>query len=183
MHKAADAVNGLQIATFVVAVVAIVMSALTLTWQVANYLLTGGRPKVELRVGAIHESGQLVHGPVRNLSAEWAQRHARQGFTRPVLVVQVRNVGRLPVTIAEWSVTAEPAGAAFQPIGESIGPDLPYKLEPGASETWALELHTVETLVSVTAETFEVAKGKTTVRGKVGLGDGRTYETPESIKM
>jgi hypothetical protein len=47
----------MQVATFVIAMIGVVLSALSLDWQSATYFLTGGRVKVDLRVGAMNMAG------------------------------------------------------------------------------------------------------------------------------
>lgn len=150
-------------------VVAIVLSALSLGWQAATYVLTGGRVHVELRVGAVDPSGTgMVHGPVSSATPDWAEHQARQGYTRPVVGVLVRNRGRLPVTVTEWTLVGSHE-LNFRPIGLSIGPELPYRLDLGASELWVTDLGSVLGLGSF--------------RGRVSLGDGRTYTTRELARL
>ncbi|MCG5450972.1 hypothetical protein [Micromonospora hortensis] len=42
----------MQYASLVVAICGLVLAGLSLGWQAANFVLTGGRVKVEFRVGA-----------------------------------------------------------------------------------------------------------------------------------
>lgn len=167
-----------------VSIVALVLSALSIGWQAATFVLTGGRVKVELRVGAFHASGSgMIHAAVKDAASAWSGHEAAQGYTRPVLVVQVRNVGRLPVTVTEWSVVAQPGGASFRPVAGSIGPNLPYRMEPGTSETWAVDAGEVLNLAKVSAATSKVAGGVTRIHGRVGLGDGRIVTTTEALPV
>jgi hypothetical protein len=166
-----------------VSIVALALSALSLGWQGATWLLTGGRVKVELRVGAMHQSGSgLIHTSVANWAHAWSDHEAEQGYRHPVIVVQVRNVGRLPITVTEWSVMVQPSNTAFRPLADSIGPAMPYRMEPGTEETWALELAAVESLVGASAETFKITD-PIHVRGRVGLGTGRVVIAPERLRM
>ncbi|MCX4387368.1 hypothetical protein OG777_10530 [Micromonospora peucetia] len=50
----------MQNASLVVAICALVLACLSLGWQAANYVLTGGRVKVELRVGATGGGAMLT---------------------------------------------------------------------------------------------------------------------------
>jgi hypothetical protein len=98
-----------------------------------------------------------------------------------VIVMLVRNVGRLPVTVTEWSVVAEPTGTSFRPVANSIGETLPHRMEPGTTETWAVRLTEVVDPIEAAKHAFNVPKGTMRLRGQVGLGDGRSKRTRESL--
>lgn len=182
MLLAADPVNGLTIATFVVAVVAAVMSALALGWQILNYKLTGGRVKIELQLGGMHPSRRsMVSGSAAEQREGWEQGVARAGFPVLIIGVEVVNVGRLPVTIREWGLVASPGGLAYVPIGESTGPDRPFKLEAGTHQTWAVELDRARSLASASTVTSQAEVF--TIRARVRLADGRTYLSHESLTI
>jgi hypothetical protein len=158
-------------------IIALVMSALSLGWQAATFVLTGGRVKVELRVGAMHAgSWGMIHAPVDAVEHTWSDMQLEQGYVDRVIVVLVRNVGRLPVSVMEWSVKAEPTGASFRPVGQSIGPDLPYRMDPGTTETWAVRLSEVAGPIEATKKAFGATALR--LRGQVGLGNGKSVTTP-----
>lgn len=189
----------MQIAALVIAIVGVALAAGSLAWQAATYVLTGGRAQVDLRVGALNRGGTgMMTARPHNLDEVWTQHLAEQGYTRPVVIVRVRNVGRLPVTVQRWSLGClqenSGGGTLFRqiqqrrnprtvseltPIGESIGPPLPHRLEPGTSETWAVDAQAVHTFAVTNRETFNLAVAA--VVGKVELGTGRTHTTREPI--
>ena len=172
----------MEIATLAIAVLGVTLGALSLGWQVASFLLAGGRVKVELQIGAVHGSGSaMVTGPVRTTTAGQAEALRSQGYTRPVAAVQVHNVGRLPVTVTDWSLVASPSGIAFQPVGQSIGPPLPHRLEAGAMERWAVDLAPVAALRAAAAAALKIPAERIEVHGRVALGDGRTTETRDAL--
>jgi len=193
--------GAMQTAAFVIAVIAVVLSALSLGWQAAVFALTGGRVRVTLHVGALDQMGtSMVTLPVEQLSGQRAQGLADQGFTRPVFAVRVRNVGRLPVTVERWSLRVpddpgrrggflvpssvpNPAGGAeLMPMGNlSIGPALPHRLEAGASETWAVSIDAVQAFAAASKETFGLAAFS--IVGKVELGDGRTRTSSAALQV
>lgn len=79
-------------------------------WPAATFFLTGGRVKVELRIGAMHHAGTgMVTSPVGSARPEDAVKLAQQGYTRPIVAVRVRNIGRLPVIVTGWSIGASSA--------------------------------------------------------------------------
>jgi hypothetical protein len=179
----ASQVTGLDIATFVIAVLALVLAALGLGWQVLTHFLTGGRVKAELLVGATNGAATgMVTAPATQdrVTQDWVRELAEQGYVRPVFAVRVRNIGRLPVTVAGWSITTS-RGISFTPLGESIGPQLPHRLEAGTSETWAVTGDRVAALIEATKGTFNLAT--LTIGGRVELAGGRTRVTAQSIRI
>lgn len=47
----------MSVALLVVGICGVVLASLSLGWQAANYVLTGGRVKVRLRVGGLGNGG------------------------------------------------------------------------------------------------------------------------------
>jgi hypothetical protein len=88
---AAGEVTGLDVATFVIAVLALLLAALGLGCQILTHFLTGGRVKVELRIGAMAGNGSgMVTAPATNdRRAGWGDELAQQGYTRPAAGVCV----------------------------------------------------------------------------------------------
>lgn len=192
----------MEIATFVLAVVGAVLAAASLAWQAATYVLAGGRVSVDLRIGALHAGGSgMVTTAPEDAGQAWEERLAAQGYTQPLAVVRVRNVGRMPVTIERWSLTCSRPTAASRngsmlgaiaasrpqqltelaPVTASVGPRLPHRLEAGSSETWALDGREVHNLARATLEVWQVPL--VLIRGKVELGDGRTAFSPAALRF
>jgi hypothetical protein len=171
-----DTVTGLDVATFVIAVVGLAVATASVVWQMATFKLEGGRVKVKLLVGAMANNGRGValNDPHR-VTPESLKSLAAQGFGMPVIAVTVRNVGRADVTVQRWSIKHEASGLAFVPIGDSIGKELPFRLAAGASETWAADLRTALALPDAGRAIKPNSRGK--VRGLVELADGRTYRS------
>jgi hypothetical protein len=119
--------------SLVVGICGVVLASLSLGWQAATYVLTGGRVKVGLRVGGLGNGG-MITAPSNSLSANWWEQLASQGYRRPTVAVTVANVGRQPVTVARWGLKSG-LGVSLYPAADSIGPPLPYRLEVGASQT------------------------------------------------
>lgn len=145
-------------------------------WQAATFALTGGRVKVQLRVGAMNRGG-MVTAPPSSLRPEWIRELAEQGYSAPIVAVRVANVGRQPVTVASWSVVS-PRGVSLSPMADSIGPALPHRLEVGESETWAVDMRSVQAFMQTTTEVL----GGTEVFGQVELADGRTKRSSETLR-
>ena len=125
-----------------VAVCGVVLASLSLGWQAASYVLSGGRVKVKLLVGALG-NGAIVTGPAENLSADWLEGLASQGFSEPIVAITVANVGRQPVKVARWGLKSG-LGMSLWPPANGIGPSLPHRLEAGDAATWAVDTMTVQ---------------------------------------
>lgn len=144
-----------------VGICGVVLASLSLGWQAANYVLTGGRVKIRLLVGAMGD-GQMATGPTENLSPAWLEGLAKQGLSQPIVAVTVANVGRQPVQVTRWGLKSG-LGTSLYPLANGIGPTLPHRLEVGEAATWAMELGTVQAFIQTTNETL----------GKSQLGSGR----------
>ncbi|GAB7046592.1 hypothetical protein [Catenuloplanes indicus] len=81
----------------------VALSAASLGWQAATYLLTGGRIRVTLELGAVGNAG-LVSAPPKLVTFRTMWSVREQGFDQPVVVVKVANIGRQPVTVQRWSL-------------------------------------------------------------------------------
>jgi hypothetical protein len=157
------------------AVYAAIVGSVALGWQVVSYVLAGGRVKANFSPGMIGGGG-LITGPA-SAFVESIQSLRAQGYDGPVVaVVQVRNVGRLPVTVSGWSVAVKPGGTSFRPIAESLGPALPHRLDAGEAASWAVDMARVKALVDATSSVLKVPPQSMRVRATVSLADGRTVK-------
>jgi hypothetical protein len=154
--------------TLFVAVVALALSAASLTWQLALYALSGSRPRVELLIGATDGFG-IVSGPA---GSEFAPQdlnlYTSQGFSEPLAGVRVRNRGRLAVSVTSWGIGVG-GGFTVSLPGYAINRDapIPYRLEPGAQASWYLPLS------DVLAAMRAAAGQPYSLRAQASLGDGR----------
>jgi hypothetical protein len=130
----------------------VVLASLSLGWQAATYVLTGGRITVELRVGGLGNGAMATSLP-ETLSQDWLENLASRGFSRPIAAITVANIGRQPVTVARWGLKSG-LGMSMYPVAESIGPDLPHRLDIGEAATWAVDMRAVQAFINATNETF-----------------------------
>jgi hypothetical protein len=151
-----------------VGVCGVVLASFSLAWQAANYVLTGGRIKVRLLIGAVGNGG-IVTAPPENLSPEWLQGLASQGFSRPVVVVNVANVGRQPVKVVRWGLKSGLGVSLYLPP-DGIGPSLPHRLDVGDAETWTINMDTVRTFIQTGKETLGKSQGARSSGGKSLIG-------------
>src|SRR5262249_14904712 len=161
----------MQVATLVIAVLGVVMSALSLGWQAATFVLTGGRVKAELYLSFGGVDSVIGTGIP---SADEDQRRA-EGPTGARAVMLVRNVGRLPVTVADRSLVARIHGFRISQ-GVWLGPPLPHRMEGGEATEWDIDSDAVKRLLTEAARTFNHPVEQITVRGYVSLGSGRTVK-------
>jgi hypothetical protein len=162
-------VTDYDIATLAIATAGLGLAMLSLGWQAATFVLSGSRVRVDILKGSLGR-GSLITGPpdtwqdIANISAL-----AAQGFTEEVLAVEVRNVGRMPVSVEK--VTASLAnGIAFEESQYQHAP-LPYRLEPGSSQKWWVTLPALKAALAASglqqAEAFF----------SIGLGTGKIVQT------
>lgn len=170
---APGAPTGLQILTLVIAILALLVSATTLTWHYLSWKLSGGRPKPILMLGYLGRGG-AVSIEAHQAKPGWEMKVREQGFHTPVIGVKVINDGRLPITVSSWAI-GHSYGINYVPVGNTIGPDLPYRLEAGDSETWFTPCTNAHALVHAS----EALDRNTPVmlHGEVSVGAGRTYKT------
>jgi hypothetical protein len=189
----------MNVASLVLGICGVVLASLSLGWQAAQHVLTGGRVKVRLRMGGIGNGGMVTAAP-SSLREGWWEQLAEQGYRRPIVAVTVANVGRLPVTVARWGLKSG-LGMSMYPAADSIGPPLPHRLEAGESGTWAVDMGPVDAFIRATREVLgrpqaesgrprstigaiqaEMSGQKDAVVGVVELADGRSKRSRETIR-
>ncbi len=193
----------MNVASLVLGICGVVLASLSLGWQAAQYVLTGGRVKVRLQIGALG-NGAIVTAAPSSLHEGWWEQLAEQGYRRPIVAVTVANVGRLPVTVARWGLKSG-LGMSLYPAADSIGPPLPHRLEVGESETWAVDMGAVDAFIRATREVLGQPRAdakpggivervaaerdammgvveRDAIVGVVELADGRSKRSRETIK-
>jgi hypothetical protein len=168
--------SGNEIATLAIALLGVVLSALSLGWQAATFFLEGGRIKAVFQPGFSGGAGVVTMPMAQFTDQATINTMMSQGFTQAVVAIRVRNVGRLPVTVASWSVVTRPGVVEWQPIGAALGPRLPHRLEAGESEMWATDFGSVRAMVVATASVKKIPPNRMRVGATVSLGDGRTVK-------
>jgi hypothetical protein len=157
--------------TLAIAVLGLVLSVVSIVWQIAEHRLSGARIKVDLRWGAIGDRG-IVSGEVgRDLGLGQFP-----GLTERVFVVVARNVGRLPVDIAGVAIRFR-GDISYRSTERWIhNPTLPHRLEAGSAMTFYLSHDDV---MAGVAAAQVIAPGRRTLRGQVELATGKTLLSPE----
>ena len=90
--------------------------------------------KLELFHGLAHESGRdmfTLPGPDA-MRRKTIETFRGEGYPNRVVGVNVRNVGRLPVTVDAISVIIQPTDVVYKPLKAALGPPLPHRVEAGS---------------------------------------------------
>jgi len=168
-------------AAIIIAIVGLFVSALSFGWQIATWALSGRRVKVRL-IHGVEGRGGFAAGPVKRGGAPNDIRSMRsQGWSgREVLGIEVVNIGRANVTIKKYSVHPAGGGMSYTPHGDAIGPSLPFRLEPGESETWYSDMQDARALLK---SLKVIGRSATRVRMGVNLGTGDERKTRRTLRV
>lgn len=167
--------TSLEIVTLVVATVGVSLALASLVWQAATFVLSGSRVCLTLRRGFIKLDAQgrtmRAAGPLQLSASEYAEMR-RKGFDEEVLIVEVRNRGRMAVSVEGVSATTDD-GWGFERAADPENPALPHRLEPGAKQTWHVELALFQGLVDNDGKQREAWM-------TVELGTGKVLRTKQA---
>ncbi|GAA2779418.1 hypothetical protein [Crossiella cryophila] len=165
----------MQIATFVIAVAGWVTAALALGWNIASWLLTGGRGRVELAVGFVERlSTRYVLFPLSRGGIDQARREMQRNSVDGDLAyfITVRNVGRTALTVRSVQFRAETREAFGTLGGGDWGAKLPARVETGDSITIGMNAVWLHEMGALVRRKHSLAAA--TLRGEADLGTGKT---------
>ncbi len=127
----------MTVAAFVLGIIGALTGALSLGWSVAQFMLTGARPKLT-PVVCILADGKLYAMPAtENVRQEIQDSVAHLGG-KIVVGVEVVNAGRSPFHVVGWAWRTDPSGISAMDK-DSQGPRPPCDIAPGASQTFITE--------------------------------------------
>jgi hypothetical protein len=157
----------------IVAIVGLVLSVASLTWQTAMFVMSGSRVRASLLHGA-RGPGGVASGPPGKVRFEQL---VAQGFTQEVIGIQTRNVGRLAVQIVGVAAVLQ-SGVRVTQLPGTVGPELPHRLEAQSTGTWFLPAAPVRAAVKATSG---IGNGKDPCKCWMvaELGNGKTVATRE----
>lgn len=168
------------VAGFALACLSLVVAGLSAGWQVYAWVLDGRRVRLALVHGVLGRAGAATGLVGRDRAPNDLSRLRSQGFDGPEVVgVSVTNVGRAPVRIDRYGVQLVEGGMSFLPVGDALGPELPFRLPPGETETWYAKVDDARALVFATRGV--VRRVSNDVRMTVDLGTGDTKRTRRSV--
>lgn len=148
--------TALDITTLVIAVVALALSVAALVWQIVSWWLTGAIVKVATRLAV--GVGPMIGGV-------------------KMIAIDVRNVGRSPVSIEQWGLSL-PAAKMQLVIPAPLpwmGPTVPLTLEGGHSKTWYMSIDEVRNALLQS----RLSEGK--VFAAASLGNGRQVVAKKGV--
>lgn len=164
-----------------IAALSLVLAGLSLGWQIAQWLLSGGRAKATLLHG-VRQGSDAIIGPVGRDGAGFNITDLRrQGIDGAEVVgIQVTNHGRAPVVVEGVRLCPRGGAMRFVPVAERLGPELPYTLEPGSNASWYM---TADHAAALADASREVLTEKVTgVYMDAQLGTGKTITTRETLR-
>jgi hypothetical protein len=158
--------GGTDLTTTILATVGVVLAVASLVWQAWTFRLSGSRVGVRLRSGMRDLANTAaVTGP-DHMSTDQELRLRAQGFTHPVLAVEVKNSGRSPTSVQSVSIQFA-NGAVY--TESHFDPALPFRLEAESERTWYFERGRIVTYAQAMGQVFSTCS-PLTIRGSVSLG-------------
>lgn len=164
-------------AALVVAVIAVVLAAVSLLWQAAAYFLSGPRIKVSLDEGLRGPGGGVISAPPSAYTEKGREKLVADGYTERIVAVVVRNVGRMPTTIRMWSLRFGNDALWTFPIDPENVP-LPHRLDAHDEIGWYA---TLEQLRDLQREFLDQSDEAAAVVGLVRLGSGSQIESGNAL--
>lgn len=170
------------LAAFIVAALGLMVASLSFGWQITSWIMDGRRVRVRLLHGAMGHHGVAVGKVSRDRQPRDVNAVIAEGFTgEEIIGIAVTNVGRAPVRIDKYAVALARGGMSFIPIGDAIGPDLPFRLPPGETETWYARADDARRLISATRSIGHAASSDVYMSVELGTGDVR--KTRQTVIM
>jgi hypothetical protein len=177
---ATSAPTTLELITLVVAIFGAITGAAAIAVQVGQFIVAGPRVRVSVLPGFYGVAGNLV-GPAGGYPGgkNWSNRV--EGFDVPAVIVEVRNIGRMPTDIETWDLEVGGGMRISLHNLPAHNAPLPYRLEAKAQRRWFVPLDTVR----ATVRASETVVGRETrfVVGRVILGDGRTVRSSRNASL
>ena len=172
--------SSLDIVNAVIAVLGFVLAAASLAWQTITWRKSGGVAKADLFLGAIEHTGAAYITVPATSSLTDLNILESEGFTRKAIFVAVRNTGRLPLTVQNWSVRF-PGRYRSAQSSFAIGPKLPHRIDVGESETWGVEIERFTPIAQVLRDSKNLKS--VGIRVDVELGDSRSIRTRQKARL
>ncbi|NNM46968.1 phosphoribosylamine--glycine ligase [Knoellia koreensis] len=170
-----------EAAALLISAVSLLLAGLSLGWQIAQWLLSAGRPKAVLMHGVWQGAGAYV-GPVTAdrspLDLNTLRRQGIDGLE--VVGIRVTNHGRAPVSVEWVAVHCRGGTMVFVPEADRLGPGLPYRLEAGTNTSWYVDVDRATRLASSSREVLR--EPVTGVYMTAQLGTGKTIETSGTLR-
>ncbi len=184
MAGTTNSVDGMESSVLALAIsaVSLLFAGLSLGWQIAQWFLSVGRAKAMLMHGLMSGPGAFV-GPIGKSGKAFDLDGLRQqSVDGPAVVgIQVVNHGRAPLSVERVSLRTRGGVMQFVPVDDVLGPELPYRLEPGTNASWYVTEENAVRLVRSSRKALgeDVAGVYMTAL----LGTGKLVETRETLRV
>lgn len=167
--------------TLLIAALSLILSGLSLGWQIAQWLLSAGRAKATLMHGMMQGPGAYVGAVGKTGKGFDLKNLKRQGIDGvEVIGIQVTNHGRSPVAVEAVSVSPLGGSMQFLPAGQCVGPDFTHVIEPGTNASWYVP---ADRAIALAEASRQVAhEDVKAVYMTATLGTGKTVRTPRSFQ-
>lgn len=169
-------------AALLVASISLVVSGLALGWQIAVWLMSGSRPRINLTHAVTGPA--LASTPIRRGGSLKDYQHMRdQGWDGPELLgIEVTNHGRIRLQITRFAVVHPTSGTVLGILAPNeFSAPLPHFIDPGTTAAWYGDLDTARQVVTA-MNAAESTSGRD-VKMRVTLGTGKELTTKRSVKI
>ncbi|OSC40961.1 hypothetical protein [Mycobacterium decipiens] len=140
----------MTIAAFVLGVVATVLAALSLTWQMIAVRLRGDRPKLTAVIGLYTPDGLVATDASSDVRESLLNAAGQLPPGHLIVGVKVVNTGRASFHVGGWAIRADPGGASLVPVADAIGGTaVPHDIPPGGSAVFSTTLHQAQRFADV----------------------------------
>jgi hypothetical protein len=114
--------------TLIIAIAGVVLSIGSLCWQAYTFVLSGGRIRIEVKIGGFGDHGfvQLME----NADLPVSLPSLKQAGFEPIVVATIFNTGRMSIVIQQCSWATKDKALTSSPIGKWPATQLPCRLEP-----------------------------------------------------
>ena len=131
----------MQITTFSVAVLALTVSLLSLSWQIFSFRLSGRRIRTYASIGWVGIGNQLVLQSIKKSDdpLDLLSQISGLGPSTAVLGVTIHNVGRSDLYVSSVFIVDASGSNTYFPAASAGWPTLPCLLKSGDSENWYLK--------------------------------------------
>ena len=171
-----------EITALALSAVSLLVAGLSLGWQVAQWLLSAARPKAQLMQGVLSAGGVYLRPVDREGRSAGLQQLRSQGIGGPeVIGIRVTNHGRAPLIVERVSVHSRGGSLSLVPISELTGSPLPRRIDPGANESWFVDLDWALPLMQASREVLKERVSGLYMAAE--LGTGRSVETAHTLRL
>jgi hypothetical protein len=152
--------------TTVLAALGVVLALASLAWQAWSFVASGSRVKVYIRNGMSNGlAAMTVPSEVTPAALNMLQ---QQGFTEPIIAVQVRNLGRSPTSVTKVGVRYDNGAVFTLTNGRPGNADVPHRLDGESEKTWFFPANDIGAYAKGMNKMFSTPA--TSIQGLVDVG-------------